>query len=199
MCYNAKYMGKLEEESKRRKSKHDIQKVILTAVEIAGVISLALIAPNTTKLLKSFGYDPKDRHKEIVKRSKDRLVKSGLLAYENGFIKLTEKGTAKLRLLESKEWKFEKPKKWDGKWRMLIFDIPENRRSLREKIRITLLDIGFSRLQDSVWIYPYACEDLINLLKADFRVGKDVLYIIADSIENDKSLRRYFNLPSALV
>ena len=54
--------------------------------------------------------------------------------------------------------------------------------------------IGFVRLQDSVWVYPYDCEDLITLLKADFRVGKDVLYLIVDSIENDKYLRAEFNL-----
>ena len=78
---------------------------------------------------------------------------------------------------------------------MLVFDIPEYRRSLREKIRLTLLNIGFVRLQDSVWIYPYDCEDLVNLLKVDFQVGKDLLYLIVDSIENDRNFRKSFGLP----
>ena len=52
------------------------------------------------------------------------------------------------------------------------------------------------RLQDSVWIYPYPCEDLINLLKADFKVGKDLLYLIVNFIENDKWLKRLFGLTS---
>ena len=81
---------------------------------------------------------------------------------------------------------------------MLIFDIPEKRKPLREKIRSTLLSIGFLRLQDSVWIYPYQCEDLVNLLKADFKVGKDLLYLIVDSIENDKFFRKSFGLPLPL-
>jgi len=76
----------------------------------------------------------------------------------------------------------------------LIFDIPEYRRSLREKMRRTLTVIGFKRLQDSVWIYPYDCEDLITLLKADFRIGRDVLYMIVDQLEGDQRLCKEFGL-----
>ena len=77
---------------------------------------------------------------------------------------------------------------------MLIFDIPEKKRHLRYKVRSTLSAVGFTRLQDSVWIYPYDCEDFVTLLKADFRIGKDLLYMIVDSLENDTWLRKKFNL-----
>jgi len=56
------------------------------------------------------------------------------------------------------------------------------------------LQIGFVRLQNSVWVYPYDCEDLVKLLKADFRIGREVLYVIADSIENDMWMRKEFSL-----
>jgi hypothetical protein len=46
-----------------------------------------------------------------------------------------------------------------------------------------------------VWVYPYDCEDLITLLKADFKIGKDLLYVITESIENDKWLRQSFGFP----
>ena len=59
---------------------------------------------------------------------------------------------------------------------------------------MTLRDIGFIRLQNSVWVYPYDCEDLITLLKADFRVGKDVLYLVVEAMENDKEIRKHFRL-----
>ena len=72
--------------------------------------------------------------------------------------------------------------------------MPEKRKGLRDKIRLTLNSIGFVKLQDSVWVYPYPCEDLIVLLKADFKIGKDLLYIIADSVENDSELQKLFNL-----
>ena len=53
----------------------------------------------------------------------------------------------------------------------------------------------FVRLQDSVWIYPYDCEDIITLLKADFQIGKDMLYMIVEMLEYDKRLRNHFDLP----
>lgn len=79
---------------------------------------------------------------------------------------------------------------------MLIFDIPEYRKGLREKIRRSLIAVGFERLQDSVWVYPYDCEDFIMLLKADFKVGKDMLYMVVDELEYDLPLRRRFGLRS---
>lgn len=123
------------------------------------------------------------------------LVKNGLLARsDRGFLQLTPKGETRLRQCKLHDYKIAKPKKWDKKWRMLIFDVQEERRFLRDKIRRTLVAIGFQRLQYSVWVYPYDCEDLITLLKADFKIGKDLLYIISDSIENDTWLKKCFNL-----
>ena len=113
---------------------------------------------------------------------------------KGNFAKLTQKGEAKLRQIELRNYKIKKPTRWDGKWRLLIFDIKEERKNTRDKIRRTLIQIGFIRLQDSVWVYPYDCEDLINLLKTDFKIGKDVLYVIADKIEYDKPLLEYFEL-----
>lgn len=185
----------MEEKSRQRTQKHVIQKAILKIVAAAGVLSIALVAPNALQTLRAFGFDPRKRRNESVNNSRIRLVKNGLLEYTNkGLLRLTPKGEAKLRQLELYEYKIKKPKRWDKKWRVLIFDIKEERRSTRDKIRRTLVAIGFLRLQDSVWVYPYDCEDLITLLKADFKIGKDVLYIIADSIENDSWLKKQFNL-----
>ena len=188
-------MGDIETKFRKRKSRKDIKRAILTSVKAVGFLSMAVVAPNAIQCMRSFGIVPGKREKEIMERSRDRLIESKLLKYEDGFIKLTEKGQMQLDLLERKNWTMDKPRKWDGRWRMLIFDIPENRKYLRDKIRTTLVSIGFVRLQDSAWVYPYDCEDLVTLLKADFKIGKDLLYVIIDFIENDKNLRKSFGLP----
>ncbi|MBI5742651.1 MAG: hypothetical protein HZA25_02340 [Candidatus Niyogibacteria bacterium] len=107
---------------------------------------------------------------------------------------LTPKGEAALRKLELNEYQICRPKRWDGKWRVLIFDIPEKRRMLRELVRRTLSAIGFIRIQDSVWLHPYDCEDLITLLKADFKIGKDLLYLVVEQMEYDARYRDHFDL-----
>lgn len=191
-------MGILEETNAKRVRRHNIQKVILQTVTAAGVLSVAIVAPNALQALRQFGYKPHKRHKEVIARSRARLVEHGLLSYNpQGLLRVTPKGEAKLRQLEAHDYRLKKPRKWDGKWRILSFDIKEKRRGMRDKLRFTLRAIGFEKLHQSAWVYPYPCEDLINLLKADFKIGKDVLYIIADSIENDRALRAHFGLPTA--
>ncbi len=187
-------MGKLEEASRKRSRRTNIQKLVLGSVAAVGAISVALVAPGVIGAMGKLGLIPSSRQLEIIKKSRSRLVARGLLVFQDGFLRLTPKGERVLRRLELHDFKLKRPKRWDKKWRVLIFDIPERRKSLRYKLRLTLLSIGFVRLQDSVWVYPYDCEDLITLLKADFKVGKEMLYLIVDSIENDGPLKTRFEL-----
>ena len=187
-------MGNLEREAAQRTRRKNMQRIILRTVATAGLLSMAFCAPNALSVLKMFGYAPKKRDNEIILRSRARLIEQGYLRYEDGFLSLTPKGEAKLRHLEPEDSKPPIPKKWDKKWRIVIFDIQEHRKSLRDKLRNTLLLIGFKRLQHSVWIYPYDCEDLLTLLKVDYKVGRNVLYMIADAVEHDRPLKKHFNL-----
>ncbi len=110
------------------------------------------------------------------------------------FVVLTKKGKNYVAQWELRGYKVKKPKKWDKKWRVVIFDIPEKRKQLRGEVRTILTGIGFVRLQDSVWIYPYNCEEFVVLLKAELGLGRDVLYLIVDRVEDDRALRIHFKL-----
>ncbi len=186
-------MGKLEVESKKRTQRTNLKKIILGTIATAGVLGVAVVAPNVLSAMGKLGILPLKRQKEFIRASRDRLIKRGLIRREKGFLRLTSIGEKTLRKLTLSE-AVRKPQRWDGKWRVLIFDIPEQRKALREKVRSFLLTVGFVHLQHSVWIYPYDCEDLIVLVKADLHVGKEVLYMIVDSLENDSRLLKTFNL-----
>ncbi len=190
-------MGKLEKESYKRNRGVNLQRAVLKSVAMAGVVSVAVVAPNALRVLKLLGVDKmlNRNTRQGINVSRRRLIENGFLSYpKDGFIRLTKKGEQKLYELEKHDYKLPHPKKWDKKWRVLIFDIPEKKRLLRDKVRVTLSSIGFKHLQDSVWVYPHDCEDLITLIKADFKIGKDLLYLIVDSIENDRSLREWFGI-----
>jgi len=193
-------MGKLEIESRKRQRKANIQHAILNTIYAAGFMSAVIVAPNALQVLRQFdnNYYKKKYREAVVSRSVGRLLDHGLIEFETTkrgkFVRLTPKGEAKLRRLDLSQPRALSKKKWDGKWRIVIFDIREYRRLTRDKLRHSLTNVGFLRLQNSVWIYPHDCEDLIVLLKADFRIGKDVLYIIADQVENDKWLRDHFGI-----
>ena len=194
-------MGTLEKEVRIKTRKTKIQRAVLGSIAAVGILSLGALAPNVISLLKLFGgrLRWKKDSRYVINSAAHRLADKGLLIFENTekgkFLRLTHKGERYVEFIKRAEFKITKPKKWDGKWRIIIFDISERKKTLREKVRNTLAQIGFIRLQDSVWVYPYDCEDLFVLLKADFKIGRDILYIIADKIENDRHLLSHFDIP----
>lgn len=179
----------------------DIKRVVLVAISIAGILSFALIAPNAVQLLKHvLPNKRKDRHyRYYVKTVTHRLEKKKLIRFVKNSrgqkcATLTPAGKRELKRYEMGKLTIPVPKRWDGKYRLIIFDIKEWKRSVRDKLRAWLEHLGFVRLQNSVWVYPHECREVITLLKSYFRIGKDVLYITADSIENDGWLKKRFNL-----
>ncbi len=187
-------MGRLEERNRKRSRRRDLQKIILETVATAGILSAALVAPNVIGAMGKLGLIPNRRQREYVNSSASKLVKRGLLFYNGKYYQMTPEGESLLRRWKFADFKLDKPKKWDKKWRVIIFDIPEKKKSIRELIRSLFTQAGLRRLQDSVWVYPYDCEDILTLLKTDLGVGKNILYLIVDEIESDKYLREEFKL-----
>jgi CRISPR/Cas system-associated endoribonuclease Cas2 len=187
-------MGTLELESRKRTKKDQLKKILLGTVQAAGLLAIALAAPKVISAMDTLGLIPSRRQNEVIERSYRKLIRAGLIVKRGWKYELTPKGVATLRTLELREYQVRKPRSWDHKWRILVFDIPEYRRGTRQKLRRTLQSIGFYRLQNSVWVYPYDCEDLIALIKADFKIGKDVLYLIVDAVEGERKLKRQFGL-----
>ena len=60
--------------------------------------------------------------------------------------------------------RINKPKKWDRKWRIILFDIPEKIRKARDVFRYHLNQLGFYEFQKSVFVHPYNCKDEIDYL-----------------------------------
>ena len=75
-----------------------------------------------------------------------------------------------------------------------MFDIEEKRKNVRNQIRAVLISFGFYRLQDSVWVYPYECEEILELLRTKYKVRHEALYIRAERIAKDEYLRDHFGL-----
>ncbi len=91
--------------------------------------------------------------------------------------------------------KIKKPKKWDGKWRIVIFDISQLKKVYRELFRSKLKELGFYQLQKSVWIVPFDCQDEIELLREFFGLSqKEMRLIIAENVGPDDWLRKIFKI-----
>jgi len=188
----------MEREALVRRRKGYVKDAVLAAVGLSGLLLVAMAAPNAIQLLGKTSIGK--RFKDQTLTTLSRLAKEGLIKFEKRggkrYARITEKGRKVLALeLQKKALQAQAKKRWDRRYRIVIFDIAEVRRSIRIRLRETMRAAGFVRLQDSVWVYPYDCEDFTALLKADLHIGREVIYIIAESIENDGWLREHFNLP----
>lgn len=191
-------MGKLERQAQEQRIQGNIQKAVLVSVGIAGGLAIALVAPNLFQVARMFGFKITRLH-DKSRTAVARLIEKGYMTQESidgkDVLVLSKKGEDVLETLDQHTTKRQKPKRWDKRWRLVVFDIPEKRRKTRNKLRNVIVSAGFIKVQDSVWVYPYDSEDLIALLKTDLRLGREVLYAVVEKIENDAWLRRHFKLP----
>lgn len=177
---------------KRRLS--PLSEEILEHFIISGrVLKDGIINPyKTSKEL--IGGNPKYYHKEYMTLA--NLRRYGFLESkkisEKTYYQLTIKGKKKVQELYVRK-KIES-KKWDKKWRILVFDIPEEKRKFRENLRRTLKELGFYKLQKSVWVCPYDIIEYLYDLVPGFRTGDWFEYIEADYISSQTKIKKIFGL-----
>lgn len=181
---------------------NQLTKDILVRLAFAGVFSIAAASSYfLLPLLKEMSDDYLRRKlkKEKDKRILERLRKQKLIILkekEDGkfVVELTEKGKRKVKEIQFENLKIEKPKKWDKKWRIVIFDIPIEKNRARDALREKLKELGFYQLQKSVLVYPYPCEKEIQFLCELFNITPYVTIIVAENISNETKLKKHFKL-----
>lgn len=178
-----------------------MKNLLLRSLVGVGVISIALVAPKMTRLLKQLDRPAKNRAQlyRRISQGVKRLELNGLVTvsgeYAKRRVKITEKGRGVMQQIEFGEYEIPKPVFWDGKWRVLIFDITERRRRVRDQLRRLLEGAGFVRIQDSVWVHPYSCDEFVSLMRAHLKSGiGEVRIFVAEALESDKALREHFRL-----
>ena len=191
----------LEAVVKKRARRGALEHALLGTLALAGLLTVAATVPKLLSLVRDehlelvLPQDPRQRLHETARRLKHK----GLIVFEkkNGRIhmRITEKGKRELAKLRIGAYRIKKPRRWDGRWRIVIFDVRESRRADRARIRRLLLGLHFIRLQDSVWVSPFDCEEVVALIKQEYRLGPSLLYIVAAAIEFDRKLREDFDLP----
>lgn len=129
------------------------------------------------KLLEAFGHN-----EQAVRAAVSRMSKQGWIQSERrgnkSFYSLTEQG--KVRMEEASRRIYKEPvPKWDGKWWILLYNIPEEKRHLRDKLREELVWSGFGPLSNSCWITPNNLQKEINLMIKKYQVEEYVTYFHA--------------------
>lgn len=190
---------------------HLLDRTLKTAVAEAKDILEVLGEYTTTSIMqKAHGtyYSNLEKSMPTAEEMKEAVIKRALKELESHKyiqlsqnknnqdvfkISLTQKGA-----LEFIKYKVEKKKnkKWDGKWRIITFDILENQKQIRDLLRTRLKWLGFKELQKSVWIFPYDVEketkNILELCHID--VIGDLRFLTVEKISDDNDLKKEFNL-----
>lgn len=182
-----------------------LQTIILGTLVVTGVIATALVAPNVMRIFEYL--DPISRRNSIrfnqrIKQAILRLERNGLIHITGDGrkreIHLTTQGEKKIDALYAGAYVVPMPVRWDGKWRLIMFDVPEKRKKVRDTLRMLLRSAGFVHFQDSAWIQPYPCNELVTLLRSHLGSDKgEIRYLTASFVdESDYAFRKHFNLDS---
>lgn len=169
---------------------------VLGLIAIGGVLT---IGPAAFGLMREIGRfrqtQKKERYEEYRKiwerfnlLKKQRAIK--YIKEEDGclFYKLTDKGKEKIKKFTFDELSVTRPKVWDKKWRLIIFDIPEVYKKSRNALRKKLIDLGFYQCQKSVWIYPFPCENEIEFIKDILNIKPFVKLFLVEEMDDGKVL-----------
>jgi len=184
----------LDSEKQRYASTRELLKLLAGGA----IISLSFIMPALPMALAPFIVDRNKYRKGHFDQSINRLKNQKLveIVYDGGntLVKITNEGRVRALRYKLSEMIISKPKVWDKKWRLVIFDIPEKYKRVREIFRHHLKMMDFYQLQKSVWLHPYPCFDEIEFLRQIYGVSIDVTYIVAESIEDSSHLKERYDL-----
>lgn len=174
----------------------DVLKTIAAVGGVSGLIILSAAIPNLPIALGAIVKVWKEVNRKDLGRIIKRLEKQEMIVLreKDGEVQMeiTEKGKRRLLTYDLENLTL-KAKRRDGRWRLIIFDIPEGKKSARDVFRRKLIELGLIRLQDSVFASAFPCKDEVDFLCHYLEISDHVTIASVHSIERGEQLlfKRY--------
>lgn len=148
---------------------------------------LKILAKNRAVAIDTLKQDGDKKTNYALLRSIKNLAQVGLVEIHNSgkqkYIRLTQKGKNKLNCIKLYEDEAIVSASWDGYWRIIIIDLPEERKNEREALRYLLKKAGFVCIKNSVWISIYPFENLFTNIKKDLGFTTEMIIIVTDKVD----------------
>ena len=175
----------------------ELAKQILKGLVLGGFIVACFALPGLAQvatLFKPKGARDRYRIKQAVRGLAE---KKWVKIYQKGnkdVVEITQAGKRKVLEYDFADMKLKVPKKWDGWWRIVMFDIPETKKQARRAVSFKIKELGLYSIQKSVFVSPYPCKNEVDFIGEFFNVRKNIIYIRAKEIEGVKKLKNHFNV-----
>ncbi len=167
--------------------KPSIQKAILKSISRKKASSIDMVKNDLNEAILPEYEAQKGSY--AITRSIKNLLSDGLIEAFNSehkqYFRLTIDGKQKLNNIALEAEGGLVSTKWDGYWRMILLDLPEDRKSEREALRYLLKKAGFICIKNSVWISMYPFEHLFTNIKKDLGLTTEMMIIVTDKIDKE--------------
>ena len=181
----------------KKHSRGELAKNILRLIGGTAFIVGSLALPQLPIVYKMFDAESW-KEKEKIRRAINKLEnKKYVKKYKKegiDVIEITENGRKGVLKYKIDEIKIKEQKRWDGVWRIIMFDIPEKKKIARDGLTLKLIKMGCAPIQKSVFITPYECEKEIKFIGEYFNVSKHIIFIETKKISNENSLMDEFEI-----
>ena len=158
-----------------------------------GVLAALALAPGIGAALKLIDPNPR-KAMQKAERSLRSLVRGGKVVKTSSGYRITKDGELELARRKFERYQFPTTFVWDKKWRVICFDIPEKRKYVRHVLQRKLAEIGCYRLQDSVFVTPHKCGEILKLAHDAFFLHKHVRGMVVTQVDDEQALLSRFKL-----
>lgn len=140
---------------------------------------------------KTFNIDKSSLGERIKYLKRHGLIEN-FVEGKRDYIEITLKGAERIAGYNENNLIIERPEKWDGKWRIVIFDIPNKQKSKRDLFRLKLLKMNFIKVQESIYVYPFDCTDTVASLTMRYSISESVLIMVSEIIQGEDMIIEKF-------
>ena len=184
---------KSQEKRARRERTVKVLKMIALGVLIIGIG--AAPSPHAIgRLLRGLTLGDTRENRRYVGRKLKELKKRGLLEKQGVRYAVSDKGK---RLLSREQvWglRIPTPRRWDERWHLIMFDIPQSESGTRKELNRILLGMGLVQYQQSVLVYPYPIKETLVEVCRFYKITRYVSFVAATELDGTDELKRHFKL-----
>lgn len=126
--------------------------------------------------------------------------------HKNNFVEIQEDAEGNTKVILTKPGKefaqkqqsifgaMRRTEEWDKKWRLVFFDVPEEKKKSRDAFRYQLKKAGLVEFQRSAFIFPWPCFKEVGALAAEVGIKEHVVLVTAETLSNEFYFKEHFGL-----
>ena len=191
--------SKLQKYARQKPRRSALQQKILLLLSAGLALGLTRNPNQYFRIVQETG-------KEWSKINRDSLNRAIRSLYESKLVSTKDNRDGTLTLVLSKEGEqlaltynisnieIKTPLQWDSRWRIVMFDVPEKFKQVRDALRMHFKNMGFYEFQKSVFVHPYPCAKEIEYIVEFYEARKYIRFIVAVDIDNALELKKHFHL-----